>query len=116
MNVDLTNGNVIIANSLGAKKDKGWEYLDILTWTPDVSFKFDRSWEWLMPVVGKVQAILHLSRQQEHEVEYTAEIAGWHSTLEHWVLSAKLTASFKALATLVELLNAQGFNLSDEQE
>ena len=55
---DIQMGNILIAEFMGFKEHEGSYYLPLYNsgdWVPDVELDYHTSWDWLMPVVQKIE-------------------------------------------------------------
>ena len=55
---DIQMGNILIAEFMGLKEHEGSYYLPLYNsgdWVPDVELDYHTSWDWLMPVVQKIE-------------------------------------------------------------
>lgn len=52
---EIANGNVLIAHFMGLKQGNDWEIRsEIAQWCHPMDLKYNTSWDWLMPVVEKI--------------------------------------------------------------
>lgn len=77
--MDYTETNKLIAEFMGAKLSGGDETFDFLGIQPSNEFfqfwhvtqlKYHTSWDWLMPVVEKIEKERHVIKQESFSVEY----------------------------------------------
>ena len=56
----MENSNRLIAEFMGFKEHKGSYYLPLYNsgdWVPDVELDYHNSWDWLMPIVEKIESL-----------------------------------------------------------
>ena len=52
----MINKNKLIAEFMGLKEHKGsYYFINKEEWIPDVELEYHKSWDWLMPVVEKIE-------------------------------------------------------------
>jgi hypothetical protein len=69
---EIANGKVLIAHFMGLKQGNDWEFRNqMANWCHSLDLKYNTSWDWLMPVVEKIENL--------EDGEYMFEICGRRS-------------------------------------
>lgn len=71
---EIANGNVLIAHFMGLNQGNNWEVRSgMAQWECPIDLYYNTSWDWLMPVVEKIDNL--------EDGEYMFEICGRHSQI-----------------------------------
>ena len=102
--------NKLIAEFMGAEWHKDF-FKDVCIISPsNISYKFDTSWDWLMPVVEKIEALKH-----RVEISHNGCLIESHKDLDNARMNSgigeieptKLKATYKAVVKFIKNQNKQ---------
>ena len=73
----MINKNKLIAEFMGLKEHKGsYYFINKEEWIPDVELEYHKSWDWLMPVIEKIE-----TRGYTFEKNYQPIDKDWQSLI-----------------------------------
>jgi len=102
---EISNSNVLMAHFMGLKCGNDWEVRsEIAQWCHPMDLKYDKSWDWLMPVVEKIETMDYgfkmCRKVVEVYVDSTKEVI--LKTKE----SCRMESLFKAVVEFINWYNA----------
>jgi hypothetical protein len=111
---EIFDNNKIIAKFMGYgyKQYGGWGYHyynqetgDI--WKNDAQLKYHSSWDWLMPVVEKIESVDFIVSMRQSSITICNNICKTPYFQSHEVSNTKIESTYKAVIAFVKWYNTQ---------
>ena len=82
----MINKNKLIAEFMGLKEHKGsYYFINKEEWIPDVELEYHKSWDWLMPVVQKIEQYCEGVPQEMLNISLYSDINEVHNAVVEFI-------------------------------
>ena len=86
VNIPSKTDNELIAEFMGLKEHKGsYYFINKEEWIPDVELEYHKSWDWLIPVVQKIEQYCEGVPQEMLNISLYSDINEVHNAVVEFI-------------------------------